>query len=91
MATTTTYFGWTKPGTVDRADVTVFDNVLDQQDATFHAWQLQVASVTNRVIYNYTTTSYPARPTGAVAGMVEYIGPVQPSDWVDGDTWVDNS
>jgi hypothetical protein len=91
MATTTTYYGWTKPGTLDRADISVLDNIFDQQDATFHTWSGQIASVVNRVIYNYTSSAYPARPSGAAAGFVEYIGPVTPTDWVDGDTWVDNS
>lgn len=32
-------------------------------------------------------TSYPARPAGAPAGLVDYVGPSEPPDWVDGDTW----
>lgn len=37
----------------------------------------------------YSAGAYPARPTGAVSAL--YIGPVQPSDWVANDRWMDNS
>lgn len=44
-----------------------------------------------RIVYNAGSSSYPARPTGVAAGLVEYLGPVQPTDWLDYDTWIDNS
>jgi len=36
---------------------------------------------------------YPARPSAATypPGCVEYVGPVQPTDWLPGDQWTDNS
>lgn len=39
----------------------------------------------------YTNGAYPARPPGLVGGQVRYIGPVQPSDWLPNDEWVNNS
>jgi hypothetical protein len=42
-----------------------------------------------RVIHN--GTSYPTRPVGVPAGLVEYVGPTQPTDWLDGDTWIQTS
>jgi hypothetical protein len=44
-----------------------------------------------RIVYNTTTSSYPARPSGVAGGMVEYIGPVEPTDWLDDDTWIDTA
>lgn len=41
-----------------------------------------------RVLYN--GTAYPTRPAVA-PGTVEYVGPIQPTDWTNGDTWVDVS
>lgn len=45
-----------------------------------------VGDIARRLIHN--GTAYPARPVGAAAGLVEYIGPTEPVDWLDGDTWV---
>ena len=39
----------------------------------------------------YTNGAYPPRPAGLVGGQVRYIGPVQPSDWLPNDEWVNNS
>jgi hypothetical protein len=44
-----------------------------------------------RILYNYTTSSYPPRPSGVPAGMVQYQGPVIPTDWLIGDDWEDVS
>lgn len=33
-------------------------------------------------------TGYPARPVGAPGGAVTYTGPIQPTDWITGDKWV---
>jgi hypothetical protein len=44
-----------------------------------------------RVVYNTTSSAYPPRPSGVAAGMVEYIGPVEPTDWLDDDTWIDTA
>lgn len=43
----------------------------------------------HRVIY--ASGNYPARPTGVAAGMVDWLGPVQPTEWLAGDTWTDSS
>ena len=37
----------------------------------------------------YASGAYPARPTGAASA--KYIGPVQPTNWLANDEWVDNS
>jgi hypothetical protein len=39
----------------------------------------------------YSGSAYPARPPGVPAGLVRYVGPSQPSDWLSGDEWVNNS
>lgn len=41
-----------------------------------------------RLVHNGTT--YPARPD-VPAGMAEYVGPSEPSDWTDGDTWTETA
>lgn len=46
---------------------------------------------TGVVRLKYSGTAYPARPVGLATGMAEYVGPTQPTDWTDGDTWVDIS
>lgn len=33
--------------------------------------------------------SYELRPEGVPAGLVEYVGPTEPVDWLTGDTWVE--
>lgn len=48
---------------------------------------LESAGLVRRLIYVGTT--YPNRPTGVPAGYCEYVGPVQPTDWLTGDTWVE--
>lgn len=42
-------------------------------------------SVPRRLLHN--GTAYPARPAGVPAGMVDYIGPTEPTDWLLGDIW----
>lgn len=100
MATTTTYYGFTKPATGEAVDITVINGTFDTIDSQLHTWAGVIGSVVNRVIYNYTSSTYPVRPTGVAAGFVEWIGPVEPTGaaitgsgagWLDGDTWVDNS
>lgn len=44
-----------------------------------------LANVT-RVLYNSGTSSYPARTPNAQ--FVEWVGPVEPSGALPGDTWV---
>ena len=39
----------------------------------------------------YANGAYPARPSGAAAGAVTYVGPVQPTTWLAGDEWRDIS
>lgn len=43
------------------------------------------------VLYNTSTNSYPARPSGVPAGYVTYKGPVAPSDAITPDSWEDTS
>lgn len=42
-----------------------------------------------RLVYNTSTSSYPAR--SPVAAYHDYVGPVQPTGMVVGDTWADTS
>jgi len=39
----------------------------------------------HRVVHD--GTSYAARPPGVAAGFVDWVGPTQPTAWLDGDTW----
>jgi hypothetical protein len=45
------------------------------------------------VVILYSGGSYPARPATSIlpAGCALYKGPVEPSDWLANDEWVDNS
>ena len=38
----------------------------------------------------YASGAYPVRPS-VPAGHVRYVGPVQPTDWLSGDEWINNS
>lgn len=44
------------------------------------------STVLRRLVHNGTT--YPDRPAGVPAGMVDWVGPTEPADWLNGDTWV---
>jgi hypothetical protein len=46
-----------------------------------------LTNVVRRVLYNDATSSYPVRPAGVPAGFCEFIGPVEPTGWLIGDTW----
>jgi hypothetical protein len=46
-------------------------------------------TVPKKILYNETTSSYPARPVGVPNGMVTYSGPAEPTDWLDLDDWLD--
>jgi hypothetical protein len=46
-------------------------------------------AATLRVIV-YSGSAYPARPSVA-AGLVRYIGPVQPTTWLANDEWINNA
>lgn len=48
---------------------------------------LENAGFLRRLIHD--GVSYPARPAGVAAGFVEYVGPTEPTDWLTGDTWVE--
>jgi hypothetical protein len=48
-------------------------------------------SVGNVIRLIYASGAYPIRPTGVAAGLVTYIGPVQPTGWLTGDDWINNS
>lgn len=50
---------------------------------------LENYTVVHRVVWN--GTEYPGRPPGVAAGYVEYVGPSQPTDWLTGDTWVEQA
>lgn len=49
------------------------------------------ADPTRMCVLVHTGTAYPPRPAGLAGGQVRYIGPVQPTDWLDNDEWVNNS
>lgn len=36
-----------------------------------------------------TSQAYPRRPVGALGGSVTYVGPIQPTDWVKNDQWIE--
>lgn len=59
----------------------------DDAPLTARVVALETAGFLRRIIY--TGFAYPARPAGVSAGYVEYVGPVQPTDWLTGDTWVE--
>lgn len=48
---------------------------------------LETAPLLRRIVH--TGITYPARPLGVPAGLVEYVGPTEPVDWQTGDTWVE--
>jgi hypothetical protein len=51
---------------------------------------LESAGFVRRLVYGATTPSqYPIRPVGVPAGYCEYVGPTEPTDWLTGDTWVE--
>jgi hypothetical protein len=43
------------------------------------------------LVYDVSSATYPARPSGLAAGRVIYKGPVAPPDAVTPDTWEDTS
>ncbi|MDR6867539.1 hypothetical protein J2Y69_002143 [Microbacterium resistens] len=45
----------------------------------------------NSTAYSYAGVghAYPARPSGAPGGAVTYLGPVQPTDWLPKDRWIE--
>jgi hypothetical protein len=45
------------------------------------------ATAVRRLIHN--GSAYPARPSDLPAGCAEYVGPTQPTTWLDGDTWIE--
>ena len=64
-------------------------------DTTWYDWATAMHDAVNsnllnvrRVVHN--GTAYPARPSSSIvaAGYVEFVGPDEPSDALDGDTWV---
>jgi hypothetical protein len=69
-------------------------NLADVASVTTARTNLGLANALIRITYNTGTSSYNStRPSTSLcpAGTVEYVGPVTPPDWVDGDTWVDDS
>jgi hypothetical protein len=50
-----------------------------------------LSSVGNVIRLIYASGAYPTRPAGVGAGLVTYIGPVQPTGWLTGDDWINNS
>lgn len=69
-------------GTNQAAQGSAVDTRLTAVEGSSSAIGMRVVS------YNTGTSSYPARPSGVAAGLVEYIGPVQPSDWLTNDLWL---
>jgi hypothetical protein len=60
------------------------DQSLTQLDARYI-----VPGASTRLVY--AAGAYPARPSGVAAGLATYIGPVQPTSWLSGDDWINNS
>lgn len=50
---------------------------------------LQASLDTKQTVLVHNGTAYPARPAGLAAGLAEYHGPTEPTDWLTGDTWVE--
>lgn len=59
----------------------------DDTELTARVAALENAPLLRRLVY--TGAFYPARPTNVPAGLVEYVGPTEPTDWLAGDTWVE--
>ena len=57
---------------------------------TVHGAVNELTALGLRVLM-YTSGAYPTRPAGVPAGLCKYVGPSQPSDWLAGDEWVNNS
>lgn len=49
-----------------------------------------IGSISLQVLV-YASGAYPARPVGLPGGAVRYIGPVQPTDWLTNDEWINNT
>lgn len=47
-----------------------------------------VSQTVHRVLHD--GTNYATRPSSTVvpAGYAEYVGPTEPTDWLNGDTWI---
>lgn len=60
--------------------------ILDPKPLTVTA-----ANATFLTVLVHNGTAYPARPTGAPAGMVRYVGPSSPTGALSGDEWLDTS
>ena len=62
-------------------------------DANVKVPAAQLPANVFRIVYDSGSSAYGSRPATAIvpAGYAEYVGPVAPTDWLDGDTWVDNS
>jgi hypothetical protein len=65
------------------------DSDSGQLPAVVIAW-LQANLATGSTIV-YSNGAYPNRPSGAPAGAITYVGPVQPTTWLAGDAWRDIS
>lgn len=59
-------------------------NVTTQISDNLTKIDTAAGTMQRRVIWN--GSSYPARPS-VPAGMVEYVGPTEPTTWLTGDTW----
>lgn len=79
-------------GTQAISTVSGLQSALDGKAAASHTSQTtsvhgipDTSKLVVAIDYNTGTSSYPARPSGI--GMAIYRGPVQPTDWVNGDQW----
>lgn len=63
---------------------------LASNSVTVHQAVNELTALGLRVLV-YASGAYPARPTGVPAGMCRYVGPSQPTTWLAGDEWVNNS
>lgn len=78
--------GSIKAGSITKAQLVVaVQNSLDKADAALPATD----KTSIKAVVNHGAVAGTARPTGF--GSVEWIGSVEPTNAVDGDTWIDTS
>jgi len=78
------------PGPAPAYDANLDTLVAPIVEAATSATRAKLGAAFESVLI-YASGAYPARPAGVPGGLVKYIGPVQPSDWLANDAWVDNS
>jgi hypothetical protein len=66
-------------------------NHMEQGIADAHDLLADTTLLVHRLIHD--GSDYPTRPASSAvpAGYAEYVGPTEPTDWLDGDTWVERA